>query len=295
MEELIRTISEQQVYIRKTFGIFLLEKKTKTNPPTDNFDFTFLVVTEEHEAGWSVSHYEFKGKSAVVFTIEESRLRHRRETEMQSRLISWVMDGEIVYDQNHYSEKLKQELLSFPKEDRERRMATGFAKLIRSYGEAKGLNERKQYLDANHAIDETLHRLASLSIIEEGYRPENMLWNQVKKIDLEVYKLYEEFASNEETMDKRINLLLIGIEFAVARRAESCARHLLRIMKGEKKRWAIDELIFHPEIEDYAFDLSYMVEYLTAKGILEAIQETSAEGLIQRLYRVKGTESRVAD
>lgn len=286
MENFIRSVSCRYIDKETTLGIFVIEKKQKSSAETEGFDFAFLIVAED-ERNWTVNHYEAGDKNAVVYIIGESHLRRKEDTRWNSRLFTWITEGKIIYDRNQYSLTLKQEFLSFFQEDRERQMMIVFAKLIKSYRESKGFHERREFLEAIHTVDRTLYLLARLSIIEKGYRPEIMLWKQIKKIDPEIYKLYEEFASNEESVDKRIDLIIIGIEFAVTRRATSCARHLIKIMGGEKEPWRIDELIRHPEMECYAHELSSIAEFLVAKGILEVVKGQSEGELQQYLYKVK--------
>ncbi|MFP3490694.1 hypothetical protein R0K20_24165, partial [Staphylococcus sp. SIMBA_130] len=66
-----------------------------------------------------------------------------------------------------------------------------------------------------------------MAVIEKGYYPEVTVWSQVKKIDSEVYKLYEVFIESNEAVYKRIELMIIGMDFVIHNRAMISAKHLL--------------------------------------------------------------------
>ena len=87
-------------------------------------------------------------------------------------------------------------------------MGLEFAKLIRSYVDGKALFENKQFLDAYNHVVHSLHHLARLAVIENGLHPELTVWHQVKQIEPEIYKLYEELVNSEETIEKRLELIV---------------------------------------------------------------------------------------
>lgn len=288
MEDLFRPIYQPQTEEEGTLAIFLIRRLYKVNPVTDNFDLIILMIVASDAGNWSVEHFDYKGKSIAMYSIEEGHLKTRGSSQISKRAKEWIVDGDLVFERGQYGKKVKQEITDVTIEIKERKQAIEFAKLTKSYREAQGFYETNHYLDANQAIIQTLHHLARLSIIEKGQHPELMVWKQMKKVDPEVYKLYEEFAGSEENLEERISLMMIGIEFAVTRRADSCAKHLIKIMKGRAGPWRIGELVSHPELDWYAFELSSMVEFLTNKGIIEVVKAPQKrKGVIERLYQAK--------
>ncbi|SDK33579.1 nucleotidyltransferase-like protein [Sediminibacillus albus] len=286
MKDLLRPIYQERASQSNTLGILIIEKNKPVSPVTDNFDVILLVIGRDVEQAWYVKHYQFDGKKAAMHIVDEELLHYWIDTSTYRRAVEWVINGRIVFDRNEYIANLKEELSSFPQEKREFKMALEFAKLIRSYGETKDLFQTEQYLDAYSRIVRSLHYLARLAIIEKGYHPEVVVWNHVKRIDIEVYKLYEELINSVEPIDKRVELMLLALEFAISTRAKSCSAHLLEIMNRKQEAWTFGELKVHPEIEAYAFDLGSMVEYLTEKGIIEAVQvETKGKNIYHRKYK----------
>ena len=110
------------------------------------------------------------------------------------------------------------------------------------------------------------------------------MWNQVKQIEPEVYKLYEELINSEETIQERLQLLFLASEFLIHSRTMVGISHLRDILE-EKEYWSIDELINHEEVREYAVDLSVLLEYLIDRGIIEVkVLETKGEGVYHRYY-----------
>lgn len=107
----------------------------------------------------------------------------------------------------------------------------GFGKVIKSYSEANPLYKSNQYKDANSKILYSLHNLARLAVIEKGSYPEVTVWSQVRQIDMEIYKLYEEFIEGNEEIEKRIQLMIIAMDHIISNRAKVAVEHLLNAEK----------------------------------------------------------------
>lgn len=288
MEDLLRPIYQERASHPNTMGILLVEKKKPISPVTDNFDVILLVIMSQAEQSWYVKHYEFDGKTAAMHIIEESLLNNWIDTSTNRRVVEWVINGKAIFDRNEYITNLKEELRIFPNEKRKLKMAIEFAKLTRSYSESKDLFESGHALDAYSRILRSLHYLGRLAIIEKGYHPEVLVWGQVKRIDPEVYKLYEELIKSSEEISKRVELILLALEFALSSRAKVCAEHLIEIMNKAEEPWSFGELKVHPGISSYALDLSSMIEYLKERSIIEIVQvETKGEGIYHRKYQVR--------
>ncbi|QDP39431.1 nucleotidyltransferase-like protein [Radiobacillus deserti] len=288
MEDLLRPIYQKRASQANTLGVLLIEKNKPVSPVTDNFDVILLVIVQDPEQKWFVKHYEFDGKTAAMHVVDEDLLKEWIQTSTYRNAVEWIMSGVTVFDRNEYVANLKEELSQFPHEQRELKMALEFAKLTRSYSEAKDLFQTEQYLDAYSRVLRSLHYLARLAIIEKGYHPEVTVWNQVKRIDSEAYKLYEELIKSDEETNKKVELMLLAVEVATSSRARTCAKHLLDVMATKEEAWSFGELKVHPDLEPYALDLSSKVAYLTEKGILAVeLEETKGRDIFQRKYYVK--------
>ncbi|MCP3033384.1 nucleotidyltransferase-like protein [Halobacillus sp. A1] len=286
MEDLLRPIYQERASQANTLGVLILEKKKPISPVTDNFDVILFIIVKHAEDDWYVKHYEFADKSAAMHIVDETLLQHWIDTSSYRRSVEWVINGSIIFERNDYISSLKEKLRSFPTETRDLKKAIEFAKLIRSYSESKDLYENGHHLDAYSRMVSSLHHLARLAIIEKGFHPEVTVWNQVKKIEPEIYKYYEELIMSKESTEKRVQLMTLAVEHAISIRAGSSAKHLLELMKQKEQPWSFGELKVHPEIEEYALDLSSMIEYLVEKELVEVVlQDTKGSDIYHRTYK----------
>ncbi|WP_163540028.1 nucleotidyltransferase-like protein [Gracilibacillus sp. YIM 98692] len=288
MEDILRPIYQERASNRNTLGILIMEKNCRISPETDNFDSILLVVVRSADEKWVVKHYEFGEKSAALHVIDQELLNEWMDTSTFRRAVEWIIEGRIIYDRNEYLANLKETLRVFPFEKRKLRLSIEFSKLTRSYSEAKHLYDSSNYLDAYSRLLRTLHYLGRIAIIQKGYHPEVLVWSQVKRIDPEVYKLYEELVRSKEEAKKRVELMLMAIELSVNKRLDICAEHLIEVMNTQEAPWGFGELKVHPETDPYKYDLVSMLEYLVSKDKVEVVlEDTKSEKIKHRKYKVK--------
>lgn len=133
---------------------------------------------------------------------------------------------------------------------------------------------------------DSLHHLGRLSIIDNGLYPEVTVWSQVKKIEPAIYKLYEELVMSDESLEKRLELLFLAIEFLINSRTQDAAQHILEIMLTQPS-WTIQQLHEHEELCLYSTELEVFIEYLVDKEYI-LVDPTSAksESVFHRNYMV---------
>ncbi len=285
MENLLRPIYQERASQPNTLGVLLYEKLNNQSPVTDNFDVILLIVVREAKEEWYVKHYEFEHKTAAMHIVDETLLNEWIDTSGYRKVIDWVINGKIIFDRNEYMYNLKETLRQFPENSRKLKKVVEFAKLIRAYRECKDLYASKHYLDANSLMVRSLHYLARVTVLEKGFHPEITVWHQVKKIDPEVYKLYEELLESEEPLEKKISLMILASDFAIHSRAAKGAEHLLDIMKEKDEPWSFGELKVHPETQHYTLDLSILLEYLVERNIIDIeLVETKGKNIFHRQY-----------
>ncbi|MFD1170925.1 nucleotidyltransferase-like protein [Oceanobacillus picturae] len=289
MERFLRPIYQEHASDANTLGIILMERTKSNSPVTEDFDGILLIIVQNAEQEWQAKHYEFEDeRSAAVHIVTESVLMEWIDTSGYRRAVEWVIYGRVIFDRNEYVYNLKNQLRDFPCEKRDLRKAIEFGKLVKSYSEAKDLYETEEYKDANSKILYSLHYLARLAVIEKGYYPEVTVWSQVKQIDLEVYKLYEEFIESREEIKKRIQLMLLAMDFIISNRAKTSVKHLLEIMGTKEEPWSYVQLKTLPETSPYSLDLTAVISFMVEKGLLVTVkEETKGIGVYHRKYVVK--------
>lgn len=286
MEHILRPIYQERASQANTLGVIMIEKRENASPITDTFDTVLLIIVKESEQPLYVKHYSYEDKKASLNIVTEPQLKDWLLLGSNRKVLEWLYNGKILFDRNDYIHNLKLELREFPFNGRKIKMGLEFAKLIRRYLDGKYFFENEQYMDAYNNIVHSLHHLARLSVIENGFHPEITVWTQVKQIEPEIYKLYDELINSEEPIKKRLELLFLASEFLIHSRTEMGAAHLLETLQ-EKDNWSFDEMFYHPELRLYSVDLSVVLEYLVDKKYLNIVnKETKGQGIFHRYYTV---------
>ncbi len=286
MEHILRPIYQERASQTNTLGVLLIEKREKASASTDTFDAVLLIIVKEAEHPLHIKHYSYEDKKAALNIVREDQLNEWLLMGSNRKVIEWIFSGKILFDRNDYFQNLKQELREFPFYGRKIKMGIEFSKLIRRYLDGKTFFENKQYMDAYNHIVHSLHHLARLSVIEHGFHPEVTVWNQVKQMEPEIYKLYEELITSEETIEKRLELLFLAGEFLIHSRTEVGSTHIIDVLQ-EKEVWSFDEMLNHPDLSLYSVDLGVMLEYLIEKKYISVVtKETKGQGIFHRYYRV---------
>ncbi|SDI54005.1 nucleotidyltransferase-like protein [Alteribacillus bidgolensis] len=278
MEGLLRHLYQERASDPLTKGVLLVEKVFGQEPFTDFFDAVIIIICEETSAA-KVKHYNCSGIEAALHVVTEDELFYWILSGTNRKMIDWLFRGKILFNKNEYITNLKLRLSEFPAEDRLRKTGNEFAKLIRRFEDGKALFHLHHYLDAFNHILHALHHLARLSIIEEGLYPEVTLWRQVREVDPETYKLYHELIVGDEGIEKRLELLMIAIEFAIRSKIHIGKAHLASIMEkkndGKNDGWSYTELAKSPEVNDYVIDLEILLQYLVENGQVKKVKEPS--------------------
>ncbi|PKR84534.1 nucleotidyltransferase-like protein [Heyndrickxia camelliae] len=286
MEDILRPIYQERASQTNTLGVLIIEKVQNTSAVTDTFDAVLLIVVKDSETPVYIKHYTYEDKKASLHIVSEDQLREWLLLGTNRKIVEWIVHGKILFDRNEYMSNLRNELQDFPFYNRKVKIGLEFAKLVRRYMEGKSFFDNKQYLDAYNHVAHSLHHLARLAVIEKGFHPEITVWNQVKQMEPEIFKLYEELVTSDEPLEKRLELLFIASEFLIHSRTRFGASHLLEIMKT-KDEWTIQDLISHPELEHYDVDLSMLLEFLLDKHFIDEVRiQTKGYDIYHRHYCV---------
>jgi hypothetical protein len=283
----LRLLYQERSSHNDTLGILLIQKKEMLSPVTDGFDSILLVVNQNVQEQWYVNHYHYDNKKVQVISVNKNELNQWLAAGSNRRAVEWVLYGKVLFDRNEYIASLKNRLEAFPYELRKKKMCVEFARLIRRYQEGKELLRSGDHLDAFNQILHALHHWARLSVIENGYHPEVTLWRQVKNIDPEIHKLYDELIMGSESLDKKIELLLIASEFSLMSKTRIAAAHLIEIMSLKEEAWLFQELLLHADVKEYSLDLGILLEHLLKKHIIDEVYVHDMGGELQsRAYRL---------
>jgi hypothetical protein len=287
MEDILRPIYQERTSQPNTLGVLMIEKRQRSESITDSFHAVLLIVVKDGEQPLFIKHYSYEGKKAAMHIVTDGQLKEWLLLGSNKKIFEWLDQGKILFDRNEYISQLKMELREFPFYGRKLKMGVEFAKLIRRYADGKAFFENKHYLDAYNHVVHSLHHLARLSVIENGFHPEMTVWHQVKQIEPEIFKLYEELVISDEQLEKRLELLFLASEFMINSRTHIGATHLVDVLKG-KEYWSFNEMMAEEELIPYSVDLGVLVEFLVDKHLIEVFNiETKGQGIYHRHYRVR--------
>jgi hypothetical protein len=286
MEDILRPIYQERASQLNTLGVLMVQKKQKLSHITDSFDVILLVLVKEADQPIFIKHYTYNDKKAAMHIITEAQLNEWLLLGSNRKIFEWLHEAKIIFDRNEYVANLKTELRDFPFNGRKIKMGLEFAKLIRRYVDGKALFEGQQFLDAYNHVVHSLHHLARLAVLENGLHPELTVWNQVKQIEPEIYKLYEELVYSEETLEKRLELLFLASEFMIHSRTTMGSVHLLQVLSS-REVWLFNEIMCEHELIPYSVDLGVLLEYLIEKHLIDIVNiETKGQGVYHRGYRL---------
>lgn len=283
MEHILRPIYQERASLPETLGVIVVKKVDDVENNTDTFDTVLFIIVKEAEVPVFTKHYLSGEYKMVMHVVTEEILKKWLFIGSKKQVVDWIFNGKIVFDRNEYLVKLREKLHEEPFYGKKIKTGIQFSKLIRRVMEGKELFNRGNYLDAYSNVTESLHHLARLSVLDKGLYPEVTVWSQVKKIQPEIYKLYEELLFSKESIEKKLELLFLAIEFMINTRTHAGAQHILETML-EKETWSVQELHIHKELKYYSGDLEVFVEYLIDKGYILVEPVVSKNETIQHRY-----------
>lgn len=252
-------------------GVVSIDNPYRYNPLIDGLDLLLLTVMENDNPARRIRHVRSGGKRVQIRTVTPGLLEEWVAGSQNRSIIPWLVRGEILIDRDGYLAGIKQRLQQFPEELRRQKLAVEFSLFLRTYLQAKQDLQDGNILDAHSSILASLHHWAHISLIEDGIHPELTVWQQMKTYNPGIYKLYEEITTSVETLEKRVQLVLLACEFHVMSKMKSCCRLLLDIIDSRKDPWGVSELLGHPELKPLRLDMSLLLQKLVARGLIREV------------------------
>ncbi|OIJ17248.1 hypothetical protein BKP45_00010 [Anaerobacillus alkalidiazotrophicus] len=285
MEQLINHLYDNRI-TEDTLGVLYINEMMSKVEGIPNLSAVVLLIVESAKPN-PLEHYDIKNKLVQLQWINKDELERGSVNSSDSHLIDWVLSGMVLFEKDEYITMYRENINDFPLMERKQKMLTELAKLIRKYNYGKKLFLNGCYLDAFNTIVCSLQHLAKLSIIEHGYYPEVNVWKQVKRIEPEIYKLYDEIVTGGENLEKRLELLFLAIDFAIASKSKLSATYLIEIL-NLKEPVDIEGVITQLEFKGCVVELNLLVDYLVQKGIIDIMKvKTDSEEIFRRFYYVR--------
>lgn len=213
------------------------------------FELVVITVCEGiNEAGIEIEHCTNGDMQYQLLYIGNEDLKRWVMTGENREIVQCFLHGEIIWDVEGELARLRQKIIDFGEGMREQRKFIEFAKFLKMYIEAKRYTQALDFLDAYYNVLQALKHYARIELIEQGILPENSVWEQVRPLNSVVYKLFDELTDSKETLEQRIQLVLLACEFNIMSKMADCCSILLRILSSRKEAWSIQELRQMPEL-----------------------------------------------
>ena len=270
-------------------SVVAIENTDQDSSLSDEYDLSLLIVTsgssvEDHHI---LFHY-IKDPYRIQERWVDYKQIHFWILNGQHRgIVQSVLQGDILLDKDNFLEGMRHRLLEFPQKLRNQRLLVEFSQFLKWYLSSKQRLEAGHVLDAYSDVLMALKHWVRIAIIEHAVHPEVMVWRQVRKLNPGVYKLYEELISNNETLEKRIQLVLLGCEFAVISKMQECCYGLLEVLSSRDTPWNIDELNQHPALKGLQLDMSLILKKMADRALIKRI--TVNDSLDQTIAELKYT------
>ncbi|WP_246096570.1 nucleotidyltransferase-like protein [Paenibacillus sinopodophylli] len=274
-------------------GLAVIENPYPYNPLIDGLDSLVLVVVHEDRARNETEHIQVGGKRVMIRTIDSKGLTEWLSGGENRNIIEWLVRGEILVDRDGYLSNVRERLLQFPNSMREQKQFTEFAGFLRTYLQAKQDLLDGNLLDAYSHILTALNHWAHIVLIEEGRHPELTVWKQLRRVHPGIYKLYEELTVSPETLEQRVQLVMLGCEFSVMTKMKTSCVLLFSILKSREEPWSIAELQSHPSIHVLHVDLSLILQKLVMREYIREVavmHELGDVGALELRYMMNDNE-----
>jgi hypothetical protein len=285
MVDALHSINKIKLQNKETVGIICVEKNGPFGLSAIFHDVVLIHIVEHQLKENEVKHYVMDGKNVGEYIINEEKLKQWIINGEHQHLINWVFTGKIIYERSGIVTNMKNSLFRLPESLRTKKLGVEFAEFIHLTVEGARLFKENQPLDAYHQLVQALNHLGRFAIINHGFHPELTVWNQLREIEPEVYKLYVELVKSEEEIEKRIELILIASGFSLSAQTSLGSQHLIEVMRLRNGPWSLDELIKEQELADYGVNLHYLLTHLLEKGYIETVFENK-NGMTERKYKI---------
>ncbi|MNP03604.1 hypothetical protein D3C76_954950 [compost metagenome] len=238
-----------------------------------DFDLLILVVCCDlgHSSQIQIEHCVIGNLHYQLLYVERNDIKQWVIEGQNRDIVRCFLHGDVILDKDKKLFSLQQDLLEFEGEMREQRKLNEYARLLKTFVEAKKYTRDNDLMDAYYCVLQALKHYARIELIEQGILPESSVWEQVRPINSVAYKLFDELTDNKETLEQRIQLVLLASEFSVMSKMEDCCSLLLNLLGSRKSAWSIQELVEIPELIHIKAELPMMLRKLVYRSLVTEV------------------------
>jgi len=252
-------------------GLLWVANPFSHQPRLDGLDRLALLVKETDSPDNGIEHWLWNDSRVQVRRVTREQLEGWIVGSSNRGSAYWLIQGEIVIDKDGYLANLRERLLNWSTLIREQKLLSEFSRFVRVYLQAKQDLKDGQVLDAFSNVLSALHYWAHIALVEEGMHPELTVWEQMRRVNPGIYKLFEELTTSDESLEKRVQLVLLACEFSIQNKLETSCALLIRLIESRTEAWAPAELLKHPDLCGLSLELSVLLYKLMNRGLIREI------------------------
>ena len=268
-------------------SLLLIANPFSNQPRLDGMDRLVLVVLDGEAADNEIEHWMWDDARVQVRRVSRELLESWIVGSSNRGSAYWLIQGEILFDRDGYLADLRGRLMNWSPLIKEQKLLSEFSRFVRGYLQAKQDLKDGQVLDAYSNVLASLHYWAHIALVEEGMHPELTVWEQMRKVNPGIYKLFEELTTSSETLEQRVQLVLLACEFSIMNKMETCCALLIRLIHSRKEAWTPAELTGHPDLTGLSLDLSVLLYMLVKRGCIREIAKPKTSrrsGFLELMY-----------
>ncbi|MFD2369235.1 hypothetical protein ACFSO0_04465 [Brevibacillus sp. GCM10020057] len=231
----------------------------------------YLILANHPEGEGTIRRVAVQGQLITEQWMSVWHLEKKAACGLDENLAHLLAKAEVVIDKDGYMKQVRQRLLRPSDSLQKKLVCREYSRLLLFFHEAKEWLQQGLTLDAYRLFVQALHSWARLVVYEMGEHPQASLWSQVKLLDSSVYKLYEELSANGETLEKRIELLVLAIEFAVTSRMKDSVRFLTELMETKEGPWRLQELMSHPAVQSAGIEIPVLIDKMVQRSFVQEV------------------------
>lgn len=264
------------------------QEKFKHSPLLQDGQLLVIVVCRApFEERVSVEHYYNHSTQYQILYVTLTQIKQWIITGQQQELMYYFLKGEIIWDIEGELSSFYTQVATLEEEWQESRKLKEFSRLAHFYVQAKLGEEHQVLMDTYYNLIHALKHFAAIELIEmSGELPSVHVWDQLSGMNSTACKLFEELLYSTETLEQRIQLALLAIEFSVTSKMTECSRPLLKVLSQKRAGWTMEQLTDLEELQYIKEDLPVLINLLIQRCII--VQEpVNSKGFVTSEYTMK--------
>lgn len=236
-----------------------------------DFDMVLLVLYEDQDKELTVRHTIAGEKITQSIHVGLTALELAVMAGDNNELLTSLIDGDVIWDPKGILEDMRREISHYEGQIKERIEFMEFSRFLHLYLKSKRYMDAGYIMDAYNCVLMSLYHWARIEVSEAGGFPEPAIWEQVKGMNTSVHKLYEELTVSTETLEQRVELVLLACEFGIMSKMTDCCALLFNILNSRKEAWSIKELLQHSGLCQLEAELPHVLRKLVSRSLIREI------------------------